>query len=111
MSQPLHQLISERGFDRYRPGLESRFKAHGLSFTIHYSKGSPLPSLRVRLENPERLGEVCVWESGHCDITTGSLSDGETRDRHVELDSADGFHEQLAALFLYVTKSEWTPAG
>jgi hypothetical protein len=111
MSQSLKQLISERGFDSFRDGLEARFRAHRLSFRIHYSEGSPLPSLLVRLENAERLGEVCVWESGQCDITAGSLDSSEARDKHIVLETADGFHEQLAALFLYVTKREWTPAA
>jgi hypothetical protein len=111
MSQSLKHLISERGFDSFRDGLEARFRAHSLSFRIHYSEGSPLPSLLVCLENAERAGEVCVWESGHCDITAGSLADGEAKDRHVVLETAEGFHEQLAALFLYVTKREWTQAA
>ncbi len=110
MSQSLKHLISERGFDSFRDGLEARFRAHSLSFRIHYSEGSPLPSLLVGLENAERAGEVCVWESGHCDITAGSVTDG-AKDRHVVLETAEGFHEQLAALFLYVTKNEWTPAA
>jgi hypothetical protein len=48
---------------------------------------------------------VCVWESGHCNITAGSL--GEIKDKHIMLTTADDFHGQLAALFLYVTKREW----
>ena len=112
MPQSLHHLISERGFDSFRDGLEARFRAHSLIYRIYYSpEAAPLPSLLVRLENAERLGEVCVWESGHCDITAGSLADGETKDRHVVLETAEGFHEQLAALFLYVTKREWTHAA
>lgn len=106
MPQSIKHLISERGFESFRDGLEARFRAHRLSYDIHYSEGSPLPSLFVRLENAERVGEVCVWESGHCDITASSLADGETKDMHIVLETADGFNEQLAALFLYVTKRD-----
>jgi len=106
MSQSLHQFISERGFDRYRDGLESRFRAHGLSFSIHYSEGAPDPTLLVRLERDDRTGEVCVWESGHCDFTAVSTEGGKFRDERVVLESADGFHERLAALFRYVAKRE-----
>lgn len=109
MSQSLHQLISERGFDRFRDGLEARFKVHRLDFTIHYSEASPVPSLLVRLENQERAGEICVWERGDCEMTVTSLADGNIRDKHTKLDSSDEFHELLAALFLYVAKDEWTP--
>jgi hypothetical protein len=110
MSQTLHQLISERGFDRFRDGLEARFTAHGLSYRIYYSESAPLPSLLVRLEGQERCGEVCVWESGHCDVITASLTDG-AKDRHVVLEAAEGFHQQLADLFRYVTQTEFTPAA
>lgn len=104
MPLSLKHLISERGFDSFRSGLEARFRANHLSFRILYSEDSPLPSLLVRLENAERLGEVCIWESGHCDITATSLADGKMKDNHVVLETAEGFHEQLSALFLYVTK-------
>jgi hypothetical protein len=103
MSHSLKHLISERGFDRFREGLEARFTANQLIFPVYYSEGSPLPSLLVALESTERLGEVCVWESGRCDTTVTSLADGKMKDKHVVLETAEGFHEQLAALFLYVT--------
>lgn len=106
MSQSLHQLISERGFDQYRDGLEARFRAHNVSFSIHYSEGTSDPTLLVRLESDDRLGEVCVWESGNCNFTAASTEEGQFRDEHVVLESPDGFHERLAALFRYVTKRE-----
>jgi hypothetical protein len=111
MPQSLHHLICERGFDSFRDGLEARFKVHRLDFTIHYSEPSPIPSLLVRLENQERAGEICVWESGNCDMTVVSLTDGNFRAKHIKLDSSDGFHQQLAALFLFVSKNEWTPTS
>ena len=79
-----------------------------MSFRIHYSEGSPIPSLLVGFENNERQGEVCIWESGHCDIVATSLADNAINDKHVLVETAEGFHEQLAALFLFVTKREWT---
>ena len=106
MPQSLHQFISGRGFEQYRDGLEARFRAHGLSFRIYYSEGSPDPTLLVRLERDDRLGELCVWESGYCDFTAVSTEDGMFRDEHVVLVSADGFHERLATLFRYVAKRE-----
>lgn len=111
MAETLQQLISERGFDRYRPGLESRFAAHGLIYRIRYSDVPLFPSIFVSLENQERAGEMIARESGHCDLTALSFSDRQFKDRHVVLESAEGFHEQLTGLFLYVTKGEWTPSG
>jgi len=72
MPQFLHELISEGGFDRYRPGLESRFKANRLVSTIKYSKGAPIPTLVIRLEGCNRMGEMRVWEAGYCDLDGGS---------------------------------------
>ena len=111
MSQTFHQFISERGFDRFRSGLEARFTAHGLSYRIVYSESAPVPSLLVRLENQERLGEVCVWETGRCELTASSVADGQFKDEHFVLPSADGFHEHLAAIFRYVAKRDLSPAA
>ena len=54
-----HQFISERGFDRFRPGLEARFVAHGLNYRIVYSESAPFPSLLVLKQasrEPDRPG-------------------------------------------------------
>lgn len=108
MPQMLQHLISGRGFDRYRSGLEARFATHGLNYSFYYSKGTPNPTLLVRLGNHERLGELCVWESGHCDLTVGSIHGSEQKYWHLVLDSEERFHEQLAAMFIFITKGEWT---
>jgi hypothetical protein len=102
MPQSLQLLISGHGFEAFRPGLESRFRANLLSFRIHYSEGTSDPSLFVRLENSERAGELLVRESGHCDRTMCSFADGVFNDKHVVLKTAEDYHAELAALFLYV---------
>jgi hypothetical protein len=103
MPQFLHELISGGGFERYRPGLESRFRANGLVFTIKYSKESPIPKLGIRLEGSERMAEMLVWEAGYCDVDGVVIEQARWSHRHVVLESEADFHRQVAVLFLFVT--------
>ena len=102
MSESIHQLISGRGFDSFLPGLQSRFRANRLAFSFHYSAGSPDPSLYIRLEGEQRLGDVCLWESGHCDLNVATVAEGTIRSQHFAEQSAPEFHKHLAALFRFV---------
>jgi len=99
MTETLHRLIGEKGFERFRRGLESRFNAHRLSYTIQYGETPPNSSLFVRLESDTRIGEICAWESGNCDI---SLADQQTddgiKDKHYELRDSNDFHQRLAEM-------------
>jgi hypothetical protein len=109
MSRILHELISERGFERFRLGLESRFRANGLDFTFGYSGEAHIPKLGIRLEGRERMAELMVWETGHCDLDGVVIEEAKWSHRHVMLDSEEAFHQQLAVLFLFVTgKGELT---
>ncbi len=103
MSRILRELISERGFERFRPGLESRIRANGLAFTVGYFGESHIPTLAIRLEGRDRMGELMVWETGHCNLDGVVVEDGRWSHRHVVLETEGGFHKQLAALFLFVT--------
>jgi hypothetical protein len=110
MPQFLKELISQGGFERYRPGLESRFTANGLIFTIGYDKESPIPKLGIRLEARERMGEMMVWEAGYCDIDGVVIEQAQWSHRHVVLESESDFHRQVAVLFHFVTcQGEITP--
>jgi hypothetical protein len=78
MIESLHNLISKRGFDDFLPGLIARFTANKMVHTINYGK-PPSSSLFVRLESKDRVGEICVWESGDCNI---SLLEYKKRKNH-----------------------------
>ncbi|HEY1719351.1 MAG TPA: hypothetical protein VGH42_13815 [Verrucomicrobiae bacterium] len=106
MSTSLHQLISEKEFDRYRDGFEARFRANHLAFSIKYSERSPNPSLYIRLEGPERIGDICVWESGDCDLNFTAFTDRQMKSKHIQLASADAFHNHLAALFRFLVNRQ-----
>jgi hypothetical protein len=104
MTESLHWLISKRGFDDFLPALESRFRARGLVYEIHYGK-PPSCSIVVRLESKDRCGEICAWESGDCDATLVEFKKGGFTDAHYQLGSAQDFHAKLAEVFLFVTKN------
>lgn len=44
---PLTQLISERGFDRFQSGLRSRFAAYRLEYTLTYCELSDNSAIRL----------------------------------------------------------------
>jgi len=107
MKTTLHELIGEKGFEQFRQGLEARFGAHRLAYTIHYGETPPNCSIFIRLESKQRIGEVCAWESGDCDVHQVDLQkeDG-IQDSHYTLASAYDFHDRIAALFLFVAQRE-----
>ena len=107
MIESLHQLISQRGFDELRPAVESRFRAHGVRYTIHYGDTPPTSSLFVRLESEERIGEVCAWESGDCEVQFAEFKKDGVKSVHHQLISDRDFHSRLADVFLFVTQKEF----
>lgn len=109
MIESLHRLISERGFDAFRNGLESRFRANRLAYTIHYGQPSSF-SLFVRLESAERIGEICAWESGDCEVQTAALKKEGIKSVHHQLKSDADFHARLAEVFRFVAQRELTDA-
>jgi hypothetical protein len=109
MIESLHRLISERGFEDFRTGLEGRFRANRLAYTIHYG-APPSFSLFVRLESEERIGEVCAWESGDCEVQLGEFKKDGIKSVHHQLKSDYDFHSRLAEVFRFVAKKELTDA-
>ncbi len=96
------QELVSRGFDRYTPGLSARFGVHGLNFGFVYSPEGK--SLSVCLSGKHRSGEVYLDAEGACRLTvTGGLGRPFMRERQLG-DNGDLFHEELAALFLYVSE-------
>jgi hypothetical protein len=106
MIESLHRLISERGFDNFRSGLESRFRANGLTYIIRYGE-PPSFSLFVRLESKVRIGELCAWESGDCEVQMAEFEKEGVESVHCQLRSDQDFHEYLAEVFRFVVKREF----
>ena len=107
MSETLQHLITGRGFDAYRADLERRYRANGLRYLIHYGQ-PPSFSLLVRLESEERIGELCAWESGDCEVQLAAFKDEEKdiRSIHHRLNSGEELHARLAEVFRFVAKNE-----
>ncbi len=105
MIESLHRLISKRGFEAFRTGLETRFRESRLTYTIHYGE-PPSFSLFVRLESKERIAEVCAWESGDCEVQMSEFENEGIRSVRHQLKSDQDFHQRLAEVFRYVAKRE-----
>jgi len=105
MIESLHRLISDRGFEAFRTGLESRSRANRLAFKIHYGE-PPSSSLFVRLESEERIGEVCAWESGDCEVQMAEFKKGDIASVHHQLKSDRDFHARLAEVLRFVSKGD-----
>jgi hypothetical protein len=74
-NEPLKNLISGRGFDRFQPGLESRFAAYRLQYVLTYCEPSDNSAMRLDFETTKLLGRVTVWESGECDMEAIDIND------------------------------------
>ncbi|MDQ8205808.1 hypothetical protein [Pelagicoccus sp. SDUM812003] len=104
--ESLKELISEKKFEGYLPGLRSRFQANDLTFEMSCSGPDGGSSLRTRLEKNNRIAEVCVWESGHLNLEIGdSEKEGfELEYFHWVIEDSKGFHDALAAAFCFVSR-------
>ena len=57
-SEPLKNLISGRNFDRFQPGLKSRFAAYRLQYTLTYCEPSDNSAMRLDFETMQLIGRV-----------------------------------------------------
>lgn len=112
-NQPLKNLISGRNFDRFQPGLESRFAAYGLQYALTYCEPSDNSAMRLDFETMKLLGRVTVWESGHCDMEVLSIDNGEcVFYEHHQFISELEFHRTLPKLVVYMRDAfgSWSSA-
>jgi len=107
MAESLQELIGAKAFERFREGLESRFGAHRLRFKIQYGETPPNSSLFVRLESEDRIGEICAWESGDCDLQFADFEKEGIKSVHHRLTTSDDFHDRLAEVFRFVAHREF----
>ena len=105
MIESLHRLIAQKGFEDFRLSLEGRFQAHGMTYKIHYGE-PPRASLFVRLENHERIGEVCAWDSGDCEVQMAEFKKDGIESVHYQLQSDYDFHNRLAEIFRFVANKD-----
>lgn len=67
-AKPLSELIAGRGFDKFQPGLNSRFAAFGFAYELKYCEPTDNTPMQLDFETPLHLGRVTAWESGACDL-------------------------------------------
>lgn len=76
-SNPLKDLIEDRGFDKYQSGLESRFTAYQLDYKLVYCEPTNESAMYLDFESKSQLGRITVWVSGECDMEVLDKSSGE----------------------------------
>ena len=112
-NEPLKNLISGRGFDRFQPGLESRFAAYRLQYVLTYCEPSDNSAMRLDFETTKLLGRVTVWESGECDMEAIDIESGDYVFReHHQCSNEMEFHRTFPKLVVYVRDAfgSWSSA-
>jgi hypothetical protein len=102
-NEPLKNLISGRGFDRFQPALESRFAAYRLQYALTYFTPSDNSAMCLDFETTKLLGRVTVWESGLCEM---ELIDSESgnyvfHENH-QFSNEIEFHRTFPKLVVYM---------
>jgi hypothetical protein len=102
-NEPLKNLISGGGFDRFQPGLESRFAAYRLQYALTYRKPSDNSAMRLNFETMNLSGRVTVWESGHCDMEVIDVESGDSVFyEHHQFSNEIEFHRTFPKLVVYM---------
>ncbi|MHC5728836.1 MAG: immunity protein TriTu family protein [Nostoc sp.] len=112
-SKPLTNLISGRNFDRFQPGLESRFAAYRLEYVLIYCEISDNPAMRLDFETSKLLGRVTVWESGDCDMEVIDIASGEyVFLEHHQFSNELEFHKTYPKLVVFMRDAfgNWSSA-
>lgn len=109
---PLAELISGHGFDRFQPGLNARFKGYGFVYNLTYCEPTEDPTMRLDFESPLHFGRVTAWESGACDLEVIEIQTGKVVFfEHHELSSESEFHNILPKLVLFMRDAtDWPKA-
>src|SRR5215204_901003 len=102
-AKPLSELISGRGFDRFQPGLISRFRAYKFAYKLTYCEPTADTAMRLDFKTPLHVGRAIAWESGACELEAVEISTGRTafQERH-QLYSEGEFHKLLPRLVLFL---------
>jgi hypothetical protein len=112
-SKPLKNLISGGGFNRFQPGLESRFGAYRLRYVLTYCEPTDNSAMRLDFETMKLLGRVTVWESGECDMEIVNIDSGEYVFReHHQFNNEMEFHRTFPRFVIYMRDAfgSWSSA-
>ena len=112
-NEPLKNLISGRGFDRFQSGLKSRFSAYRMQYSLTYCKPSDNSAMRLDFETMKLLGRVTVWESGHCDMEVIDVESGDfVFYEHHKFSDEIEFHRTFPKLVVYMRDAfgNWSSA-
>ena len=105
-SNPLKNLIVNRGFDAYQSGLQSRFNAHRLEYELVYCQPTNKSAMYLDFESKTQLGRITVWVSGECEMEVLDKSNGESvfiESHHYK--SEEEFFEGYPKLVVFMRES------
>lgn len=106
LTKPLTNLISQRGFERYKEGLHARFAAYRFSYSHDYYNATENASLHLNVKSQKYLGQVVVWESGDCELKAVDATSGEiVFFEHYRFNNEDDFHSTFAKLIIFMRDS------
>ncbi len=105
-SNPLHNLIGNKGFDQYQIGLKSRFMVYQLKYKLVYCEPTDKSAMFLEFESDSQIGRITVWVSGECemeviDIDSGEISFNETH----HFKSEEEFFNTYPKLVLFMRDS------
>ena len=107
---PLTELISRRGFDRYQPDLISRFRAYGISYELTYGRSTEKSAMWLDFEDHIHDARITVWESGECELEVLETATGTiVKQEHHQLKNETEFHRLVTRLVLFMKETEGLP--
>jgi hypothetical protein len=112
-NEPLRNLISGHGFDRFQSGLASRFAAYRLKYLLTYCEPSDNSGMRLDFETRRLLGRITVWESGQCDMEVVNIESGDcVFYEHHQFSTEIEFHRTFPKLVIYMRDAygSWSSA-
>jgi hypothetical protein len=96
--------IIGRRFDRFQPGLISRWAGHDIDYKLTYGPPTGKPCLVLDYGIPDAVGRVTLWVSGESDFEVISGSRGDIlRETHV-FDTTRDFHSAYPIVPLTLMK-------
>ncbi len=105
-NRPLEELIENRAFDRYQPGLKSRFAAYRLRYELVYCEPTNKSAMYLSFESENQLGRVTVWVSGECEMEVLEKASGhQVYSETMQFNSEEEFFEEYPKLVLFMRDS------
>lgn len=94
-------MISGRMFDLYWSRFTQQLNEKKISFSCNYGFKSSNPSLLIRIEcnNSDSMGELCVWESGDCNMSLYVHENEDIQYKYDKIESDQDLYSHVEYLY------------